>query len=259
MSAPSCCPFAPPPAVLQRPEYKLSRSSGTITARLLKSTDPDFPCDLDPPLGLGLLQKQQQVSQLSALPPHLDEGRWGYWMVEMFTQAQSVAMVRWLRCLTDSATQASLPSRSSYMRVAVSFPRAHVRCACAQQQQCQSLAVAASLPPGKAGGCCGCVARTGWTLGHKICTHDLLLFVTSCLCTDVQVREPISALLGDPFYDLRETLKFLFVHTFRGETVFRVGWCGCVIAAARVLFVSAAVSPASMLAVIALKRVHVQD
>lgn len=44
----------------------------------------------------------------------------------------------------------------------------------------------------------------------------------------MQAHEPISALLGDPFYDMRETLKFLFVHTFRGETVFRVDWCACI-------------------------------
>lgn len=123
MSAPSCYPFAPPPpAVLQRPECKLSRSSGTISVRLLKSTDPDFPCDLDPPLGLGLLQKQPQVARLPAMPPDLDEGRWGYWMVEMFTHEQNAAMVRWLRCLTDSATQASLPSRCSLCVLQSVFP-----------------------------------------------------------------------------------------------------------------------------------------
>jgi hypothetical protein len=89
----------------QRPEYKLSRSSGTITARLFKSTDPDYPCDLDPPLGLGLLHKQQQVTRLAALPAPVDEGRWGYWMMEMFTHAQNAAMVRagWLCCLSSCA------------------------------------------------------------------------------------------------------------------------------------------------------------
>lgn len=75
-------------------DYKLSRSSGTITARLLKSTDPDFPCYLDPPLGLGLIQKQQQVARLPAMPPDLDEGRWGFFMMEMFTHEQNAAMVR---------------------------------------------------------------------------------------------------------------------------------------------------------------------
>jgi hypothetical protein len=41
-----------------------------------------------------------------------------------------------------------------------------------------------------------------------------------CTC-DAQARD--SVVLGEPFYDLRETLKFVFVNAARGETVLQVG------------------------------------
>lgn len=85
-------------------EYKLARSSGTITVRLVKSPDPDWPCELNPPLGLGLLE-QQRVDQLPALPLGQVD-RWGIWMTQMFTHAENAAKVR--RSLAHMYTQLQL-------------------------------------------------------------------------------------------------------------------------------------------------------
>jgi len=71
-------------------EYKLARSSGTITARLPKSLDPDFPCDLPAPLGLGLLPLLR-VDQLPVLDKALRE--WGMWMTEMFSHGENADKV----------------------------------------------------------------------------------------------------------------------------------------------------------------------
>jgi hypothetical protein len=38
----------------------------------------------------------------------------------------------------------------------------------------------------------------------------------------LQVHDPAGGELGDPFFDLRETLKILFICTVNGETVYRV-------------------------------------
>lgn len=71
-------------------EYKLARSSRTITARLLKSLDPDYPCDLPAPSGLGLLPLQR-VDQL----PVLDKGHqeWGLFMTDMFDHRENADKV----------------------------------------------------------------------------------------------------------------------------------------------------------------------
>jgi hypothetical protein len=96
-------------------EYKLARSSGTITVRLVKLPDPDWPCDLNPPMGLGLLQRQR-VDQLPALPMGALT-QWGMWMTEMFTHAENAVKVRAVRhtrqvgavCSSASLQQAAVP------------------------------------------------------------------------------------------------------------------------------------------------------
>lgn len=59
--------------------------------KLSKSHDPDWPCDLPTPGGLGLLP-QQRVDRLPVLDMQLNQ--WGWWMNEMFTHAEKAAQVR---------------------------------------------------------------------------------------------------------------------------------------------------------------------
>ncbi|KAF6266094.1 hypothetical protein COO60DRAFT_1456782 [Scenedesmus sp. NREL 46B-D3] len=72
--------------------YTLSKGSRTITARLPKSVDPDWPCDLPASTGGGLIRRLDVEQQLEALPG--SHGQWGHWMSEMFDHAEMVEQMR---------------------------------------------------------------------------------------------------------------------------------------------------------------------